>query len=121
MRRTIGAALIGMAGVGLFAAGAARPVVGAGPVGPAGLAGPRSPARAAAASPCPTGALLCEDFEDTDFAVRGWYDGPRGVVTAAAARVAVELQDLTGFDGRCDAHHLAREAEFVPHKAPEPM
>ncbi|MBK7781765.1 MAG: hypothetical protein IPJ58_13555 [Ardenticatenia bacterium] len=112
MRRTIGAALIGMAGVGLFAAGAARPVVGAGPVGPAGLAGPRSPARAAAASPCPAGALLCEDFEDTDFAARGWYDGPRGVVTAAEhapgsghAFECTYARGATGCEGGTPARH----------------
>ena len=111
MRRTIGTALIGMAGVGLFAAGAARPVVGAGPVGPAGLAGPRSPARAAA-SPCPTGALLCEDFEDTDFAARGWYDGPRGVVTAAEhapgsghAFECTYARGATGCEGGTPARH----------------
>ena len=33
-------------------------------------------------SACPAEALLCEDFEDTDFAARGWYDGPRGDLSA---------------------------------------
>ena len=31
---------------------------------------------------CPPDALLCEHFDDTNFEERGWYDGPRGDVSA---------------------------------------
>jgi hypothetical protein len=47
------------------------------------LAASRStPVAADTTGACPAGALLCEDFEDSDFAARGWYDGNGGVLSA---------------------------------------
>ena len=42
----------------------------------------------------------------------GWQDG--GTVEVAAGQVALELQDLTGFGGRCDAIYFTKDANFTP-------
>jgi len=47
-----------------------------------------------------------------------WQDG--GSVDLPAGKVALALHDLTGFEGRCDAILLSRDAQFVPpNKDPE--
>lgn len=46
-----------------------------------------------------------------------WQDG--GKVEIARKRVKVELSDLTGFDGRCDALFFTPNLEFVPPKDPD--
>jgi hypothetical protein len=47
-----------------------------------------------------------------------WQDG--GTVDLAAGLTRVALHDLTGFEGRCDAILLARDAQFnPPNKDPE--
>ena len=46
-----------------------------------------------------------------------WQDG--GTVEVGKKRVKVELKDLTGFDGRCDALFFTADMEFVPPKDPD--
>ena len=46
-----------------------------------------------------------------------WQDG--GKVEIARKRVKVELSDLTGFDGRCDALYFTTDIEFVPPREPD--
>jgi len=41
-----------------------------------------------------------------------WQDG--GVIGVAGAELVVELQDLTGFDGRCDAIFFTTDSDTVP-------
>jgi hypothetical protein len=41
-----------------------------------------------------------------------WYHG--GEVKLEAGTIRLELKDLTGFEGRCDAILLSRERDFVP-------
>jgi len=41
----------------------------------------------------------------------GWEDG--GTLQLPAGDVAIELEDLTGFDGRCDAIYFTRDADEV--------
>jgi len=75
--------------------------------------GPAPHARSvSAANPCPADALVCEDFEDADFAARGWYDAPRGVITAAEhapgsdhAFECTYAQGATGCEGGTPARH----------------
>lgn len=44
-----------------------------------------------------------------------WHDG--GTVTLSAGKTTIELEDLTGFDGRCDAIYLTRsEAPELPNE-----
>jgi len=42
----------------------------------------------------------------------GWRDA--GAVEVKAGEVAIELEDLTGFDGRCDAIYFTKDANDVP-------
>jgi hypothetical protein len=49
----------------------------------------------------------------------GWESG--GAVTTAASSVALELQDLTGFDGRCDAVLFSKDAAYAPDNSSEPL
>ncbi|TWU42617.1 FAD-dependent oxidoreductase [Novipirellula artificiosorum] len=44
-----------------------------------------------------------------------WHDG--GTVELAAAAVELRLQDLTGFDGRCDCIYLTTDLEATPPPA----
>ncbi|HUT93448.1 MAG TPA: FAD-dependent oxidoreductase [Thermoguttaceae bacterium] len=46
-----------------------------------------------------------------------WQDG--GAVEIRAHRVHVELKDLTGFDGRCDALLFTRDSRFTPPQEPD--
>jgi len=46
----------------------------------------------------------------------GWEDG--GEVTVEAGTATIELQDLTGFDGRCDAIYFTKDAGDVPPNDP---
>ena len=48
-----------------------------------------------------------------------WQDG--GTVTLPQGKTTLALHDLTGFDGRCDAIVLARDAKFVPPNAGKAM
>lgn len=41
-----------------------------------------------------------------------WQDG--GTVKIAAAKATIELEDLTGFDGRCDALYFSQDAKTSP-------
>lgn len=68
------------------------------------------PVRAAS---CPGDALLCEDFEDTNFADRGWYDEPRGVLSsdehAPGSNYSLQCTYLKGervCEGGTPARHL---------------
>ncbi|MBE3133380.1 MAG: FAD-dependent oxidoreductase, partial [Acidobacteria bacterium] len=47
-----------------------------------------------------------------------WQDG--GTVHVAAARARVELVDMTGFEGRCDALYFAADPDARPPAAPGP-
>jgi hypothetical protein len=42
----------------------------------------------------------------------GWQDG--GKVDIAQAKTTIELQDLTGFDGRCDALYFTQDMNATP-------
>ncbi len=42
----------------------------------------------------------------------GWQDG--GSIDIQRQRAAIELEDLTGFGGRCDAIYFTKDANFVP-------
>ena len=42
----------------------------------------------------------------------GWQDG--GKVDIARAKTTIELQDLTGFDGRCDALYFTQDMNATP-------
>lgn len=57
------------------------------------------------------GILLSEVF-GTKYADWTWQDG--GIVDIKNARVRLELQDLTGFEGRCDAVLLCDKLDFQP-------
>ncbi len=46
-----------------------------------------------------------------------WQDG--GQVEIVKEKVKVELDDLTSFDGRCDALYLTTDMEFVPANEPD--
>jgi FAD dependent oxidoreductase len=47
-----------------------------------------------------------------------WQDG--GSIELPAGKVSLSLHDLTGFEGRCDAILLSRDAQFIPpNKDPE--
>jgi len=48
-----------------------------------------------------------------------WQDG--GTVTLPQGKATLALHDLTGFDGRCDAIVLTRDATFRPPNAGEAM
>ncbi len=49
----------------------------------------------------------------------GWQKG--GAVEIKAGKVAVELKDLTGFDGRCDALFFTADAKATPPNTLEKM
>ena len=52
---------------------------------------------------------------DTIFGTEpGWNWQSGGVIDVTGAELAVELQDLTGFDGRCDAVLFTTDADTVP-------
>jgi hypothetical protein len=42
----------------------------------------------------------------------GWQNG--GTVEITSAKVKIELKDLTGFDGRCDAIYFTTDAKITP-------
>ena len=46
-----------------------------------------------------------------------WQDG--GTIEIEKRRVKIELSDLTGFDGRCDALLFTTDAKFIPPKDPD--
>lgn len=46
-----------------------------------------------------------------------WQDG--GTVQIGKQQVKIELKDLTGFDGRCDALFFTKDTESVPPKNPD--
>jgi hypothetical protein len=46
-----------------------------------------------------------------------WQDG--GKVAIGMKRIRIQLKDLTGFDGRCDALFFTTDMEFVPPKEPD--
>lgn len=56
----------------------------------------------------------------TDFGNHGqgwiWQDG--GKIDIGTRRVKIELKDLTGFDGRCDALFFTTDMEIIPPKEP---
>ncbi len=45
-----------------------------------------------------------------------WQNG--GIVDVPAGKVTLELKDLTGFDGRCDALFFTTDAEYKPPEQP---
>ena len=53
---------------------------------------------------------------DTEFGAsgKGWAWQPGGTVRIRSATVTIELKDLTGFDGRCDAIFLTTEDKTPP-------
>lgn len=52
---------------------------------------------------------------DDEFGVNpGWHWQAGGAVDLSAAEVELELKDLTGFDGRCDAVLLTTDLELEP-------
>lgn len=57
------------------------------------------------------GKALATEF-GTEGAQWGWHDG--GWVDLADPVAVLELVDLTGFDGRCDAIYFARDGELPP-------
>jgi hypothetical protein len=69
---------------------------------------------------CPDDALFCEHFDDTAFADRGWYDGPRGDVSAqtrgpestGALRCTYQRQER-GCQGGTPGRHLFGPSESV--------
>ncbi len=70
------------------------------------------------------GVLVNSVALDTEFGANGkdwsWQCG--GTVKVAPGEATVELKDLTGFDGRCDAVYFTTDAAFVPpQKADEQM
>ena len=60
------------------------------------------------------GTLLPEVF-GTKYADWTWQDG--GVVNITGTKATIELQDLTGFEGRCDAILLCENLNFKPANA----
>jgi hypothetical protein len=48
-----------------------------------------------------------------------WQDG--GTVEITEKKIAIALQDLTGFEGRCDALFFTTDLNFVPPNTPEEM
>lgn len=60
-----------------------------------------------------------ESFEDTSFDQRGWYDGPRGTLSASEARVGLRSfecrfrQGTTGCEGGTPGRHLFTGSEAV--------
>ena len=48
-----------------------------------------------------------------------WHWQYAGVMDISAGKHTVALEDLTGFDGRCDAVLLTDEADFVPPDDPD--
>lgn len=51
----------------------------------------------------------------------GWAWQEAGRVKLPAGPTKLELQDLTGFDGRCDAVFLTTDADFTPPNELEPL
>src|SRR3954469_6720727 len=51
----------------------------------------------------------------------GWAWQKAGTVAIEQVRTAIALQDLTGFDGRCDALFFTKKADFSPPAEVEPM
>ena len=51
----------------------------------------------------------------------GWSWQKGDVVKLNKGKATVELKDLTGFDGRCDAILLTTDATYVPDNSSEPM
>lgn len=51
----------------------------------------------------------------------GWAWQKGEPVTLPAGRTVLELVDLTGFDGRCDAIVLTTDPKYVPDNGSEPM
>ncbi len=51
----------------------------------------------------------------------GWAWQRGGTVAITAAQTALELRDLTGFAGRCDALFFTQDAAFVPPAEVKPM
>jgi hypothetical protein len=58
---------------------------------------------------------------DTEFGANGqdWMWQPGEVVELPQGKVPLALQDLTGFDGRCDAIFLSRDKTVPPEKTDE--
>jgi len=58
---------------------------------------------------------------DTEFGANGqdWAWQPAGKVTLPSGDVALALHDLTGFDGRCDAIYLGKDATPPPDDVSE--
>jgi hypothetical protein len=51
----------------------------------------------------------------------GWAWQKGGTVEITQAQTVIELQDLTGFEGRCDALFFTKDAGFVPPAEVAPM
>lgn len=64
------------------------------------------------------GTALAEEFGTKGDGAWIWQDG--GTVEIAGRQAAIELQDLTGFDGRVDAIFLTADAAAVPPAKPGP-
>ncbi len=52
---------------------------------------------------------------------KGWNWQKGGTVTVEERKVTIELADLTGFDGRCDALYFTRELSWAPPDTPEKL
>ncbi len=48
-----------------------------------------------------------------------WHWESGGTVTISAAKTAIALSDLTGFNGRCDAILFSKDPDFVPDNSSE--
>lgn len=51
----------------------------------------------------------------------GWAWQKGGTVEITQSQTVIELQDLTGFEGRCDALFFTKDAAFVPPAEVSPM
>ena len=62
------------------------------------------------------GAAIAKEFgtEGQDWV---WQDG--GNLELAKGKLKLELKDLTGFEGRCDALYFTTDAQFVPPAKPD--
>ena len=51
----------------------------------------------------------------------GWHWHQAGPIQISKTKATVELADLTGFDGRCDAIYFSKSADDAPPNDPEPL
>lgn len=60
-------------------------------------------------------------LETTFGTEEGWAWQKGGSVSITSTSTEIELQDLTGFEGRCDALFFSKKADFIPPADVEPM